>query len=301
MNFVDAMLRAGKDPQNRVLAWFSKVLEGNENRAQTMYNLPPTSHLVDVIGHAENPVLATFGAQLSQHQLFGRVKGFSSTGTNVMVMYALLRLAKPIQVEQVAALEPYMCVREDEQCAELVGKMKEDTFFGEDAAVEAAKEIAKQSSAKIDFKTKIFWLTLKGIHCLLIPSLKEAQAALECAGHFQYQKERAKSDDAYCHWLCSEIIFGSNDFQEHLAKIMNLAMSFILNCAYPEVAQGGKLANVRVPPATVSNEFAALPAHLADDLFELVEFYAHLNQQRGRSAGLVGMLDPELTIGFLIF
>merc|ERR550537_1734864 len=150
----------------------------------------------------------------------------------------------------------------------------------------------------MDFKTNIFWLTLRGVHCLLIPSLKEAQA-MECAGHFQYQKERAKSDDAYCHWLCSEIIFGSNDFQEHLAKLINLAMSFILNCAFPEVAQGGKLANVRVPPATVSSEFAALPAHLADDLFEVVEFYTH-NFQR-RPAGLLGMLDPHLTIGFLIF
>merc|ERR1719235_2332506 len=186
MNFVDAMLRAGKDPQNRVLTWFAKVLEGNENRAQTMCNLPPTSHLVDVIGHSENPLLATFGGQLSQHQLFGRVKGFSSTGTNAMIMYALLRLAKPIQVEQAGALDPYMCVREDEQSALLVGKMKEDTFFGDDAAVSAAKEHAKQLSGKMDFKTSIFWLTLRGLHCLLIPCLKEAQGAMECAGHFQY-------------------------------------------------------------------------------------------------------------------
>ena len=65
-----------------------------------------------------------------------------------MVMYALLRLAKPIQVEQAGSLEPYMCVREDERCAELVGKMKEDTFFGDDAAVTSAKELAKQSKAE---------------------------------------------------------------------------------------------------------------------------------------------------------
>ena len=110
--------------------------------------LPPTSHLVDVIGHVENTMLATFGGQLSQHQLFGRIKGFSSSGTNIMVMYALLRLAKPIQVEQAGSLEPYMCVREDERCAELVGKMKEDTFFGDDAAVTSAKELAKQSKAE---------------------------------------------------------------------------------------------------------------------------------------------------------
>ena len=65
------------------------------------------------------------------------------------------------------------------------------------------------------------------------------------------------------------------------------------------MAQGGKLADVRVPPPTVSSEFAALPAHLADDLFEVVEFYTH-NFQR-RPAGLLGMMDPHLTIGFLIF
>ena len=155
-----------------------------------------------------------------------------------MAMYALLRLAKPIQVEQAGSLEPYMCVREDERCAELVGKMKEDTFFGDDAAVTSAKELAKQSKAKPDFKTSIFWLTVRALHCSLIPSFKEAQGAMECAGHFQYKMERAKSDDAFCHWLCSEIILGSNDFQEHLAKFVNLAMSFILNCAFPELAQG---------------------------------------------------------------
>lgn len=308
MTVINTLLRASESTRARVLDWFAKVLTASEDRAQMASKLAHASHLVDVCEHEQCPALQSFGSQLSMHLLLSRCRGFMSSGACTMVAWAILRLCEPIKQEQAVALDPYLLVRDSNDLKLLVGKLRDDTLFGEKEVIEAATKLAAEDGVKPDFKTQIFWLAIKALHCLLLPSMKEAEICYECASHFQHNKDRPRSDDAFLHWLCAETVYQALPFQECLAKFLNLAISFFLGCAFPEVRHGNMkelLAKVRVPPEQVSPQFGALPAFLADDLFEICEFYLNLsNNHRGRQTvdhGLLSMLDSELTIAFLVF
>ena len=55
-------------------------------------------------------------------------------------------------------------------------------FFRRAQFLARTARLVANDGVKPDFKTQIFWLGMKALHCFLLPSMKEAEIAYQCAG-----------------------------------------------------------------------------------------------------------------------
>merc|ERR550514_991830 len=97
-------------------------------------------------------------------------------------------------------------------------------------------------------------ITLRAVHVLLVPVFKEEVCFAFGAGYFQ-PKDITKMEACLGEHFAHETIFDYSTFLGLLGGFLNLEMSFLLACAYPEKAQeigAGTMKTLQIPPVEVS-------------------------------------------------
>jgi len=94
---INTLIRGGDGPRRAVLEWFGAVMTGTESRSKMSNQLGHPSQVIDMMEHAQNPMMATLPNRLSMMQsLQARMVGFATSGFATNVFWTLLELVKPL-------------------------------------------------------------------------------------------------------------------------------------------------------------------------------------------------------------
>jgi len=265
--------------------------------------------VIDMMEHAQNPMMSTLPGHLSMQQQFqARMVGFATSGFSTNVFRTLLELVKPVKV--FSGIDPFFLCRSDVEPL-LGGFVKEDRFVDKEkleVIVKVPQAVAAMSAAPT-FKNQIFWATLKGLHTLLIPPMKEAMCFIQCASHFQQKGDMNKFEEFFGEWMSNDVVFSSSQFLQLLGSFMTLLLSVLLGAAYPDlVARAGPndlpsapFKSMVVPAATVTPEWSALPACILDDFIEVLEFYQKTVPPGMPTSEIFTHVDSNLLLYAIIF
>mmetsp|Transcript_12882 Transcript_12882/g.29236 ORF Transcript_12882/g.29236 Transcript_12882/m.29236 type:complete len:1022 (+) Transcript_12882:65-3130(+) len=306
---VNTLVRGGDAPRQAVLEWFGAVMTGTESRSKMSNQLGHPGQIIDMMEHAQNPMMASLPNRLSMMQgLQARMLGFATSGFATNVLWTLLELVKPVKL--FSGLDPFFGCRTDVEPL-LGGFLKEERFVDKDGVEEALQSPQAKAAlaAAPGFKHQIFWAALKGLHTLLIPPLKEAECFIRCASHFQLKGDMAKFEEFFGEWLSNDVVLSCPQFLGLLGSMMSLTLSVYLGAAYPDLlkkasptdAPSVPFASMIVPAPTVTPEWSVLPACILDDIIEILEFYQRTVPPGQPPSEIFMHIDPNLLLYAVIF
>lgn len=309
LTVINTLLRGGDAPRQAVLDWFGAVMTGTESRSKMSNQLGHPGQVIDMMEHAQNPMMASLTNRLSMMQgLQARMVGFATSGFATNVFWTLLELVKPVKLY--SGLDPFFICRPDVESL-LGGFIKEERFVDKEGVEEALKspQAVAALAAPPAFKQQVFWAALKGLHTLLLPPLKEAECFIQCASHFQHKGDMAKFEEFFAEWLSNDVVLSSPQFISLLGGFLSQTLSVFLGAAYPEALKGASandppgapFKNMKIPPAKVTPEWSVLPACVLDDFIEILEFYQRTIPPGQPPSEIFTHIDSNLLLYAIIF
>lgn len=297
---IDVLVRGGDASRQAVLSWLGIVLSSAEQRgkqghiAPDGFNFWPQygQHIIDVLGHNEAPPFErSLPNMLLLQALHARIHGFPTSGCALNCFAELLRLCKPIKIEQANTLSAYFTLRTD--VPELLGSWQKEARFGEKEQIEAATELAKSDPGfakppgdKTLFKSQVFWLASKGIGALLLPVAKEAFHTFQSIASYFYDKDPPNAEVGWREFLLGEAALKEPGFLDNLGHFLNLTFRFLQH-----VAAGGKQV---LPPSEPTAEWHALPSTILENVLDVCDLYRDRQKKSNQlPTGIFAILDPD--------
>eukprot|EP01053_Blabericola_migrator_P006185 Blabericola_migrator_1__6184@NODE_311_length_10068_cov_114_952505_g254_i0_p1_GENE_NODE_311_length_10068_cov_114_952505_g254_i0NODE_311_length_10068_cov_114_952505_g254_i0_p1_ORF_typecomplete_len1131_score253_54Ufd2P_core/PF10408_9/1_9e102Ubox/PF04564_15/8_5e21MH1/PF03165_16/0_46_NODE_311_length_10068_cov_114_952505_g254_i028506242 len=273
VEIVKSILRHGGVCKEKALGWFAAMLEANVACGS--------------LGFRHNQPLFSEMGQLEA--LMYKVQKVSSPPFAMNVAWILLMLCDPIQLARINDLDPlYPSWCKKNSTRGMLGQSinKESTLVGDsDIAEKGEALVEKMTESNFGFTCQIFWLTLKAVGVLLIPSfnyfeLKHQRVAKSIRGG----DEKPGLMGEILTWIA---VIEHESFINSVSHFSELACSVLLRAAFafdqegktqtiinPNVPQPLQALNVNldlVPLApTPPPQFALLPYAYFSDVFSLI-------------------------------
>lgn len=307
-SIISPLLRTDEATRQAVLGWFGALVTGTESRTKSFNLLDQgggPGNFVDSLEHAQVPQHGDLEFRLQMQAMQAQMQGFATPGMAVNTFWSLLELVKPIKLQQAFTLDPFYILHEEEPHAEVLGGFLKEARFGDSDEVQAAKDLAAGRgllSEAVKFPTQVFWLTLRALHVLLVPVLKEELCMAVAAGHFQ-QRDPAKMEIALGEHFLFETILASTGFLGDLAHLLNLCMAFCLGAVFP--VQAADLANGKhtgsVLTDEVSPQWSVLPSCILENIIEVIEYYINIRPPGQPASEIFNFLNAELLLLLVTF
>eukprot|EP00927_Polykrikos_kofoidii_P048035 TRINITY_DN42273_c0_g2_i1.p1 TRINITY_DN42273_c0_g2~~TRINITY_DN42273_c0_g2_i1.p1 ORF type:complete len:1026 (-),score=241.96 TRINITY_DN42273_c0_g2_i1:68-3145(-) len=305
---VNPLLRSGEESRQAVLNWFGDLITGTESRTKSANTLDEgggPNHFIDSMENSPMPMHQNLDMRLAGQIMQAQMQGFATPGMAMNTFWAVAGLVKPIKLKQVPTLDPFFILNESAAQKAILGGFVKESRFGDSDEVEAAKSLATGNgvlAAEPKFPTQILWVSLRALHVLLVPVLKEEICFAYAAGYFQ-QKDMAKMEAALGEHLLHEAIFDSGNFLGDLGAMLNLTMAFCLSAAWPDRA--AEIVEDRVTgtilPKEVSAQWSVLPSCILEDVIEVLEYYINIRPQGQPVSQLFTHIDSKLLLLMVTF
>mmetsp|Transcript_49777 Transcript_49777/g.131988 ORF Transcript_49777/g.131988 Transcript_49777/m.131988 type:complete len:1009 (-) Transcript_49777:159-3185(-) len=306
-SIVAPLLRTGEGTREAVLCWFGSLITGTESRTKSANMLDEgggPAHFVDTMENSPMPMHHNLDMRLGMQIVQARLQGFATPGMAMNTTWCLLKLTSPIKMKVIGQLDPYY-ILQDGVHAEILGGFQKESRFGDSDEVEAAAYAAKAKgllNSAPKFTTQVFWVTLRALHVLLMPVLKEETCFAYAAGYFQV-KDPDKMEAALGEHFAHEVIVDNGSFLEDLAKVLNLSVAFLLLAANPEKAsqleelcfQGS------IIPETLSAQWSVIPSCVLEDVIDILEYYIKIRSGGKDISELFTSLNAELMLMLVTF
>lgn len=294
VEFVNPLLRSGDDAKERLLKWFSLVLQGAEGRtkgANQIHEGGMEHHFVQTMLNPENP-MSDLDRRLNTKYQAAFMQGFCTNGFSMNLLLLLLELVKPIKLEACGKLLDVTAVAHKEEGPRLLGSLitEKGNSMGDSAAVEQAlTTITPQAAYK--FPTQIFFMLMKGVNVLLVPCLKDCMCLVAGAQALRYANppKHDMANACYGEFMCFQSYLDWDKFLVDLAHYCNCLTLFLLYTAYPETkalpVDANRPANsfkgIKIPASSVTPEWTILPNVALQDYIEILE---HFDKMQNPSA-----------------
>eukprot|EP00396_MALV-II-16_sp_LP-1_P000354 gene354-265_t len=324
-NVVNPILRCGDDCRERVLQWIALVLRGAEGRAKGANQIHEGG---DVQGFLDTmrdglPMEQDLDMRLRLQLQRAKTQGFGTPGFALNLFCLIMDLVAPIKVGNAPTLDASLLACDDLAAWLLYNFATEEAKMADSEKVEAAKKITIEALGKKDasreeqsklfkFPTQMWFLALKALHVVLLPTLKEAFCYTCAVGTFQ-GRDMDKFERCFAEHLCHAVVLESEAFVGQTAHfVFYLFGAFIEHCGMTPGKPGKALdagaraadsfRNVSIPPSSVSPQWALLPAAVVNDLVELLTHFQNMMPPKSTKLhDIFHRLDAELLTLIMVF